>query len=148
MKKLLRTLGGIVFLALLFVVGSLAYSTWRGYTRWYFRVNGQVGVNGRGTSGYLHANSEKTILLLTRTDDSHPETYLVSLGAEKTVFDCGEWHPLRFLPFPVGDVNPPCTVFTVDPTKVHDPPTASALTTGRNYIEFTTASGKKVRAQW
>ena len=90
----------------------------------------------------------KTILLLTRTDDSRPETYLVSLGPRKTVFDCGEWHPLRFLPFPVGDVNPPCTIFTVDPTKVHDPPTAATPTTGRNFIEFITVSGKKVRAQW
>jgi hypothetical protein len=83
MKKLLPTLGAIVFPALMFVAGSLAYSTWRGYIGWYFRVNGQVVVNGRETSGYLHANSEKTILLLTRTDDSGPETYLVSLGPTK-----------------------------------------------------------------
>jgi hypothetical protein len=148
MKKLLRALGAIAFLGLLLVAGSLAYSTWRGYIGWYFRVNGQVVVDGRATSGYLHANSEKSILLLTRTDDSRPETYLVSLGPAKTVFDCGEWHPLRFLPFPVRDVNPPCTVFTVDSTKVHDPPTAATPTTSRNFIEFTTASGKKVRAQW
>jgi hypothetical protein len=148
MKKLLRALGAIVFLALIFVAGSLGYSTWRGYIGWYFRVNGQVLVNGRETTGYLHAKTDKTLLMLTRTDDSRPETYLVSLGPTKTVFDCGEWHPLRFLPFPVRDVNPPCTVFTVDPTEVRDPPTAATSTTGRNFIEFTTASGKKVRAQW
>jgi hypothetical protein len=148
MKKLLRALGAIVFLGLLFVGGSLAYSTWRGYTRWYFRVNGKVVVNGRQTSGYLHANTDKTLLMLTRTDEARPETYLISLGTTKRVFDCGEWHPLHFLPSPVGDVNPPCTAFTVDPTKVHDPPTAATPTTGRNFIEFSTASGKKVRAQW
>jgi hypothetical protein len=148
MNKLLRALGVIAFLALLFVAGSLAYSTWHGSVGWYFRVNGQVAVNGRQTSGYLHANSEKTILLLTRTDDSRPETYLVSLGPTKTVFDCGAWHPLRFLPFPVGDVNPPCTVLTVEPAKAHDPPTRGTVTTGRNFIEFSTASGKRVRGQW
>jgi hypothetical protein len=148
MKRLLRALGAVLFLALLFVAGSLTYSTWRGYTRWYFRVNGQVVVNGRQTSGYLHANTDKTLLMLTRTDEARTETYLISLGTTKRAFDCGEWHPLHFLPSPVGDVNPPCTVYTVDPTKVHDPPTAATPTTGRNFIEFTTASGKKVRAQW
>jgi hypothetical protein len=148
MKKLFRALGGIVFLAFLFV----SYSTWRGYTRWYFRVNGQVVVNGRETTGYLHANTDKTILMLTRTDDSHPETYFISLGSEKAVFDCGGWHPLRFLPTALGDQNPPCPVIIVDPikdpAKFHDPPVRATLQRGARYIEFTTASGKKVRAQW
>jgi hypothetical protein len=148
MKKLLRLLGVIVVLALLLAVGSLAYSTWRGTISWYFRVNGQVAVNGRQTSGYLHANSEKTILLLTRTDDSRPETYLVSLGPTKTVFDCGDWHPVRFLPFPVAAVNPPCTASNVDPAKLHDPPAIATVTSGRNFIEFSTTSGKTVRGQW
>jgi hypothetical protein len=148
MKKFIRALGVIVFLSLLLAFASLAYSTWRGYIRWYFRVDGKVLVNARETSGYLHANSQKTILLLTRADDSRPETYLISLGPTKTVFDCGAWHPLRFLPFPVGDVNPPCTVLTVEPTKVHDPPTSGTVTTGRNFIEFSTASGKRVRGEW
>jgi hypothetical protein len=147
-KKLARALGVVVFLALLIVVGSIAYSMWRGSIGWYFRVGGQVVVNARETSGYLHANSQKTILLLTRSDDSRPETYLVSIGPTKTVFDCGDWHPLRFLPFPVGDVNPPCTVFIVDPAKVHDPPITGTVTTGRNFVEFSTASGKRIRGQW
>jgi hypothetical protein len=148
MKKFLRALGVILFLGLLFVVGSLAYSTWRGRITWYFRINGQVVVNAAETSGYLHANSQKTILLLTRTDDSRPETYLVSLGPTKTVLDCGDWHPVRFLPFPVADVNPPCTVSTVDPAKLHDPPDTASVTSGRNFVEFSTTSGKKVRGQW
>lgn len=148
MKKLLRALGGIVFLALLFVVGSVAYSTWRGYTRWYFRVNGHVVVNGRETSGYLHSNTDKTLLILTRTDEARPESYLVSLGTARTVFDCGEWHPLRFLPFPVGHANPPCSTLTTDSAKVHDPPTKAAVITGRNFIEFATAPGQRVRGQW
>jgi hypothetical protein len=148
MKKLLRTLGVILFAGLLFAVGSLAYSTWRGHISWYFRVDGQVVVNGRETSGYLHANSQKTILLLTRTDDSRPETYLISLGPTRTILDCGAWHPLRFLPFPVGNVNLPCTASTIDPAKVRDPPDTATVTSGRDFIEFSTASGKKVRGQW
>ncbi|HYM76567.1 MAG TPA: hypothetical protein VE377_11370 [Candidatus Dormibacteraeota bacterium] len=146
MKPLLRVLGRIALLTLLLVVASIVYSTWRGYTHWYFRVDGQVLVNGQTTAGYLHTDTDKTLLLVTRTDDSRPETYLISLG-QKTVLDCGEWHPLRFLPFPVGHVNPPCTTLTVDPSKVHDPP-ATGVTTGRNFIEFSTRSGKKVRGQW
>ncbi len=148
MKKVIRALGVILFVGLLFAVGSLAYSTWRGTINWYFRVNGQVVVNGRETSGYLHANSQKTILLLTRTDDSRPETYLISLGPTRTVFDCGDWHPLRFLPFPVGDVHLPCTASTNDPAKVRDPPAVATVTSGRNFIEFSTTSGTKVRGQW
>ena len=148
MKKLLRALGVILLVGLLFAAGSLAYSTWRGTISWYLRVVGQVVVNGRETSGYLHANSQKTILLLTRTDDSRPETYLFSLGLTKTVLDCGDWHPVRFLPFPVANVNPPCTVSNVDPAKLHDPPATATVTSGRNFIEFSTASGKRVRGQW
>lgn len=152
MKSFLRALGRIAFLALMLAVGAIVYSTWRGYMRWYFRVDGQVLVNGHKTTGYLHANTDKTILLLTRTDDSRPETYLIFLGPKKTVFDCAEWHPLRFLPTPIGDLNPPCPVVTVDrindSAKFHDPPTTATATTGRNFIEFSTTSGKKVRAQW
>ena len=148
MKTLLRVLRTVILLGILLVAGSLLYSTWRGYTRWYVRVNGQVVVNGHDTTGYLHASTDRTLLLLTRTDDSQPETYLVSLGAERLVLDCGEWNPVRFLPFPVMHSNPPCSAFTVDRAKFHDPPLPATLTSSRNYIAFSTASGKKVRAQW
>lgn len=148
MKNLLRALGRVAFLAFLLAVVAIVYSTWHGYIRWYFRVDGQVLVNGQKTAGYLHTNTDKTILLLTRADDSRPETYLVSLGPTKTIIDCGEWHPLRFLPFPVGHANPPCSRFTIDPAKVQDPPTKAAVMTGRNFVEFATASGRKVRGQW
>ena len=148
LKNFLRALGRIALLALLLAVASILYSTWRGYIRWYFRVDGQVLVNGQETTGYLHANTEKSILLLTRTDDSRPETYLVTLGPTKTAFDCRQWHPLRFLPFPAGHENPPCSAFTIDPLKVHDPPTTATVNSGRNFVEFSTSSGKKVRGQW
>jgi hypothetical protein len=107
-------------------------------------------VNGRATAGYLHANTKKTLLLLTRTDDPKPETYLVFLEreAKMQVLDCGEFHPLRFLPFPVGHLNPPCSVFSGEPVKFQDPPLSTTLTIGRNYVEFSTASGKRIRGQW
>jgi hypothetical protein len=147
MNNLLRVLGRIVVVALLVAAVTVAYSAWRGNMSWYFRVNGQVAVDGHETTGYMHANTDKTLLLLTRTDEARPETYLVSLAQPTTVIDCGEWHPVRFLPFPVRE-NPPCTASTVDPGKVHDPPVSVNITTGRNFVEFSTKSGKKVRAQW
>jgi hypothetical protein len=153
MRRLVRVLGTGILLGLLLFAGLLSYSTWRGYTHWYFRVNGDVIVNGQQTTGYLHASTDKTLLLLTRTDDSQRETYVislgqVSLGGEGAVADCGGWHPVRFLPYAVGHWNSPCSASTVDAVKPHDPPVPATLTTGRNFIQFSTASGKKVRGQW
>jgi hypothetical protein len=148
MKGFLRALGRMAVIAVLFLVAAIVYSTWHGYMRWYFRVDGQVLVDGQKTTGYLHAHTDKTILLLTRTDGSRSETYLVFLGPTKTVIDCGEWHPLRFLPIPIGDQSPPCSGFNINPAKILDPPTRATAITGRNFIEFSTTSGKKVLAQW
>ena len=132
----------------LVVAGAVLYSTVRGYMTWYFRVNGQVTVNGQKTTGYMHANYDRTVLLVTRTDGSKAETYLVPVSDSKPISDCGEWHPVRFLPFPMGDVSPPCTVHAVDPAKVVDAPVAATVIRKRRSVEFSTASGKKVRAEW
>jgi len=147
MKRLFRFLGSLIFLALL-LAGAMWYSTAKGYTTWYFRVSGQVTVDGHNTSGYLHANTERTLLLLTRTDEAKPETYLISLVHRKLIFDCGGWHPIRFFPMPIGDLNPPCSFFTVDPAKVVDAPVSATLVLSRRSVEFSTASGKKVKAEW
>lgn len=148
MKTLRRTLGWIVFAILILAAGSVVYSTASGRLGWYFRVDGEVTVNGQKTSGYLHANTQRTVLLVTRTDGSKPETYLFGVQGRKTIVDCGDWHPIRFLPYPVGNTNPPCTVSTVDPAKVLDPPLNATLVSGRTSIEFFTTSGKKVKAEW
>jgi len=148
MKTVLRILSSLVLIAVLLMAGAMLYSTWRGYMTWCFRVNGQVTVDGHRTTGYMHANTRKTILLLTRTDGSRPETYLVSLGDEQAILDCGKWHPTRFLPFSVSHVNPPCSAFTVEPADVADPPVAATLVRDRRSIEFSTASGKKIRAEF
>jgi len=60
MKKVFRIVGFIVLAALLLGAFGLLYSTVKGSTTWYFRVNGQVLVDGRQTSGYMHANADRT----------------------------------------------------------------------------------------
>jgi len=147
MKTLLKVLGWLVLGAVLMVAGAALYSTWKGYTTWYFRVNGRVMVDGHETTGYMHANTQRTILLLTRADGPRKETYLVPLGQGSTIFDCGEWHPVRFLPIAIGDLNPACSPFT-DPAEVVDGPTDKTLVRGRRSIEFSTASGKKIKAEF
>jgi len=87
MKKLLCGLAWIVFVAFLLIACSMAYSTAQGYMTWYFRMNGAVTVDGKKTSGYLHANTARTFLLVTRTDDSQPETYLVPLRNSEMIID-------------------------------------------------------------
>jgi hypothetical protein len=146
MKTVLRILGWLVLVAVLVVAGATLYATWKGYTTWYFRVNGRVMVDGRETSGYMHANTQRTILLVTRTDGGWPETYLVRLGDEKSILDCGKWHPTRFLPAPIRDINPPC--LSTDATDIRDAPVEETVIRKRRSVEFSTASGKKVRAEF
>ena len=152
MKRLLRVLGWFVLISILLVIVSLAYSTASGHLTWFFRVDGVLTVDGIKTSGYLHANTKRTFVFLTRTDGSRPETYLVSILVQEnvridSVSDCGNWYPPRFLPFPMGrDDNPPC--FLPDPSTVMDGPVRSTLINSRRSIEFSTKSGKKVKAEW
>jgi hypothetical protein len=147
MKKMLRIFGLLFAVGVLLPVGAMLYSTLKGYTTWYFRVSGQVTVDGHETSGYMHANTDRTILLVTRTDGTRPETYLVSFRHGNGIMDCGTWHPIRFLPTPVGDLNPPCAGFGVGPDVV-DAPVAATLVVQRRSVVFTTVSGKKVKAAW
>lgn len=147
MKRLLQSLAWFVFLGILLVAAAMLYSTQRGSMTWYFRVNGQVTVDGRRTTGYLHANTQKTALLLTRTDDATPETYLVPFEHNKLIWDCGKWHPIRFLPIAIGGLNPPCSGFA-DPAKLHDPPLAATLVRAPRLVEFSTASGRRIKGEW
>jgi hypothetical protein len=148
MKRLTQILGSLILITILFLAGAMLYSTLKGYTTWYFPVNGQVTTDGRETGGYMHANPQRTLLLLTRTDGSRPETYLVSLRDDKGILDCGGFHPTRFFPIPIGDVNPPCSAFTVDPAKIIDAPLSMTLVRGQRSVEFSTVSSKKVKAEW
>lgn len=110
MKKVLRTAGSVALAGLLLGAFALLYSTVRGSSTWYFRVNGHVLVDGRETSGYIHANVDRTILLITTTDGTRSETYLVPITDRAQIQDCGEWTPIRFIPNPIRGANPPCSV--------------------------------------
>lgn len=146
MKTALRTLGWIILICILLTIIFTVYSTAKGYMTWYFRVDGTVEVNGERTSGYLHANTQRSVLLITRTDEHQPETYLVVITSPKSILDCGAWHPVRFLPTPIRDLNSTCSY--TNPTTVMDAPVPSSLIFSRRFVEFSTASGKKIKAEW
>jgi len=146
MNKALRILGQLILAGAIVFAVAIAYSTAKGYTTWFFRVNGSVTVDRHPTSGYMHTNAHRTILLVTRTDGSRPETYLVPLSDSKLILDCGAWHPVRFLPNPVGDLNPLC--MDVKSADVIDAPANTSVVRAGRSIQFTTASGKKVKAEF
>jgi len=146
MKKVLKIVGSVALAGLLLGVFVLLYSTVNRSTKWYFRVNGQVLVDGQ-TSGYMHANIDRTMLLVTRTDREKAETYLVPVADRAAILDCGEWSPIRFIPNPVGDGNPPCSALT-NLAKTSDAPISSTLVRAGRFVSFSTASGKKIKAQW
>src|SRR5271157_943248 len=146
MRIFFRILGSLVLMGIVLVLVSIAYSTVKGHMTWYFRVNGEVTVDGHKTSGYMHANTDRNVLLLTRTDGKSRETYSILLSYGKGINDCGEWNPPRFFPIAIGDVDPPCLI--VDPAKVIDAPLAGTLVRERRSVQFSTASGKKVKAEW
>ena len=145
LKRLAKLLGALLILSAVGVVILLVYSTIAGTTQWFFRVNGNVTVNGRETSGYIHANTLRTFLFVTTTDVRKPETYVVPLISIK-MWDCGSWHPIRFLPTPVGAWHP-CNL-PADPANLVDPPLSKTLVCRQRSVEFTTTSGRRVKAEW
>lgn len=147
MKKALRTVGSTVLAGFLLGALALLYSTVKGSTTWYFRVDGQVLVDDRETAGYMHANADRTILLVTRTDRKRAETYLVPVVDRAAIRYCGDWSPVRLMPNPVRVVNPPCSAST-DPANISDAPISSTLIREGRFVSFSTVSGKKVKAQW
>src|SRR5215469_5343808 len=54
-------------------VFRLLYPTVKGSRTWYFRVNGQVLVDGRQSLGYMHANVDRTIRLIPVMGGGNPE---------------------------------------------------------------------------
>lgn len=147
MKIALRILGSIVLVGILLGALALLYSTLQGHITWYFRVNGRVLVDGRQTSGYMHANTDRTILLITRSDGKRNETYLIPVTDRAAILDCGNWSPIHFVPTPVKGATPPCSA-SPDPANNPDPPNSSTLVREGRFVSFSTASGKKVKAEW
>jgi hypothetical protein len=148
MGKILHLLGHAILGSALVLAMAVVYSTAKGRATWYFRVNGSVTVDGCPTGGYMHANTGRTVLLITRTDGTRPETYLVTLAAGGPILDCGAWHPIRFLPNVVGDLSSRCLAMKVKPAGRSDSPAGTTLVRAGRSIEFTTTSSRKVKAEW
>jgi hypothetical protein len=137
----------LLVLALLITV-PITYSTAHGYTNWWFRYGGNVAVDG-DRNGYLHTNSSRTAVIVTRTDSKMRQSYLVQVSGSKSLIYCGDWQAPQFPIFPIGDVNPPCLGFLNDPVSPEaDRPLNSTLRAGPGFVEFFTKRGKKVTASW
>jgi hypothetical protein len=148
MRRLRKIVSEAVLAFLLLIVVAVAYSTMSGYTTWWVPVaTGHVAVNGV-RSGYLHRTSRYSALIITRTDVSPAQSYLVGLSERPEVIHCGRWHAPRFFPFPIGDVSPPCSVFSGDWNLPEaDNPTFATLRIPEESVEFYTMRGKKVFRQ-
>lgn len=146
LRRLAKVVGSLLVVGIVALATVVAYSTMEGTTQWFFRVNGHVTVDGREASGYLHANTRRTFLLVTTTDGRRPETYVVPQISIK-MWDCGNWHPIRFLPTAIGSLYPSCNL-PADPATVVDPPLPRTLVCRQRSVEFTTASGRRVKAEW
>ena len=146
LKKVRKVLGWLVIVVALVCAVLLVHSTMAGTTEWFLRVKGRVIVNGHENSGYIHANTRRTFLFVTTTDGQKPETYVVPLISIK-MWDCGEWNPIRFLPTAIGPLHSSCSL-PVDPALEVDPPLPRTLVCRDRSVEFTTRSGRKVKAEW
>jgi hypothetical protein len=136
----------------LFAAALLTFSTARGHTQWWLISGGRVAVDGvRG--GYLHTSWSRPFVVITRTDSTRAQSYLVRLSGSAEFSEgityCNNWHAPRLPAFPMGDVNPPCTGFLDDPdTPDADRPLSKTLTARPGFVEFTTVRGKEVTAKW
>ena len=128
----------------------VAYSTWHRYMTWWFWRHGTVMVDNTA-HGFIHQRFDDSAVLITRTDTSPRQSYLVSLFGRKTLIHCGAWSAPRFLTFPIGDVNSPCSVFSDTASADSDQhvyPENATLVVQGNTVSFTTVSGKHIQAAW
>jgi hypothetical protein len=138
---------GIFTFASLFAMGAW-YSTAHGYMTWWFRSSGTVAVDGV-RSGFLHFNWAHSAVIITRTDLHPSQSYLVGLTGRKSPIHCGDWEAPRFPAFPIGDVNPPCSIFSNgSDLPIADNAVFSTVTARPGFVEFQTEHGKKVTASW
>jgi len=140
----------IVAMAVLFtglgIYAAFVYPTTHGYMRWWFESSASVTVDA---SGYAHINSDHSAIIITRTDSSPKQSYLVSLSGQRALIYCGQWHAPRLIAFPIGHVNPPCSALgNVEELTRADSPVLSTLVVRPRSVEFKTAHGKTVSASW
>jgi hypothetical protein len=146
--KVFKAIGGVLVFLVILITFALAYSTKNGFTTWWFWSGGSVTVDGV-RSGYLHRSWDRAAVIITRTDSKPSQSYLVWVPGKKFLIHCGEWHAPRLPAFPIGDVNPPCSVLSNGsnmPTA--DNPVDSTLIGRPGSVEFYTVQGKKVTASW
>ena len=152
MRKLFKIIGlslvVIAFSFALLIAIGLVYSTSHGYMTWWYGSRGSVTVGGV-QNGYLHLNRKHAGVMITRTDVQPSQSYLIWIGEKNSLIHCGEWHAPHVPAFPIGDVNPPCSVFiNGSDMPSADNPVSSTLAARPGFVEFQTMQGKKIVASW
>ena len=134
---------------IMFAVVSVpfVYSTVRGYTEWWFWRKATVTIDGT-FHGFVHTLRNNSAAIITRTDTSPRQSYLVSLSGRGSLIHCGEWSAPRFPVFPIGDVNPPCLFSDGVGNPKADYGVPASLSVQSHAVEFTTVSGRKIKASW
>jgi hypothetical protein len=120
----------------------LAYSTWKGYTSWFFRVwHPIITVNGINSEGWLHRTRNGNVIFLTEHSSGRSVTYdlVFAESGNGYVFNCGGWVASRWPVIAIGDVNPPCFDLGY---------AGNSLTRETNAVSFTTLDGRKLQARW
>jgi hypothetical protein len=146
--KLVKVGGLLLFAWVLFFAAGLTYSTTHGYMSWWFLASGPVIVDG-SRHGYIHLNKRHSAVIITRTDSKPRHSYMAALSEQKWIVLCGEWHAPQVPAFPIGDVNPPCSIFdnSADlPTA--DIPIIATLKAGPRSVQFQTIQGHTISASW
>jgi len=152
----LKLFGVVLLLAALLVTLVVVREAFWGHGTWYFIVpNARLTVDGRPSEGWLHVRTydRGRVMFVTRRSDGKVESYLTTLekGEKGYVWPCGDWTAPDFPFFPIGDVNPPCTFFTVaeeEPSQPKPKAVNRELRVGPGFVEFTADDGKRVRASW
>lgn len=120
------------------------------YAAWYFRVSdARLTVDGKEVRGSVHRSNRGQTLFLTRRDKPKAESYMITipLGRQAFVSNCGSWTAPRLIAFPIGDVNPPCWVFSDGETSTLAGPNRNPVL-GVRSIEFTADDGSRIAAFW
>jgi hypothetical protein len=147
-KLALKVVGLLLFAFVLLIAAGLTYSTSHGYMGWWFCSRGAVAVDG-SRHGYMHINKQHSAVIITRTDSNPRQSYLAVLSGRKWMIHCGGWHAPRLPAFPIGDVNPPCSIFTnAAELPTADNPIVDTLKAEPRWVEFQTVQGRWVSASW
>ena len=138
----------LLFACVLLFASGLSYSTANGYMSWWFWSSGLVTVDG-SRHGYIHLNKRHSAVIITRTDSKPRQSYLVALSGRKWMVLCGDWHAPQVPAFPIGHLNPPCSIFSNSadlPTA--DNPVGATLKSEPRSVQFQTVQGHTISAAW